>query len=147
MDLSRDLDFLSGALTSVSGICLDPKSSLKLDLDSLHDRTLQWASLPVSSQTPDISSSARLDAEKSGKDVLFVKTLTGKTIYIKVCLASESVEEFKLKIRDREGIDPNQQRLIFQGKQLEDDKMLKDYDGVEKGKIQILSIRIRNIEL
>ena len=142
MDLSRDLDFLSGALTSVSGICLVPKSSLKLDLDSLHDRTLQWASLPSHpSQTPDISASARLDAEKSGQVGVFVKNLSGKRITIYVCLASESVDEFKLKIRDIEDIEPSQQRLIYQGKQLEDGKMLKDY-GVEKCKIQIPSIRI-----
>jgi ubiquitin len=72
---------------------------------------------------------------------IFVKTLTGKTITLDVDY-NTSIEDVQYLIREKEGIPPNQQRLIFAGRQIELGRTLADYRVIRESTLHLI-LRLR----
>eukprot|EP01028_Stygiella_incarcerata_P010995 TRINITY_DN59_c1_g1_i1.p1 TRINITY_DN59_c1_g1~~TRINITY_DN59_c1_g1_i1.p1 ORF type:complete len:595 (+),score=143.95 TRINITY_DN59_c1_g1_i1:129-1913(+) len=75
------------------------------------------------------------------KCALHIRLITGKSFVLHMD-DTESISAVMTKIGDREGIPPDQQRLIYAGKQLEDDRMICDY-GIQSGATLHLVLRLR----
>ncbi len=74
--------------------------------------------------------------------VVYVKTLTGRNVQIESLESEDTVEYLKAEYQKREGIPPGEQRIIYAGKQLEDDRTLSDYN-IQKESILHMVLRLR----
>ena len=74
--------------------------------------------------------------------IIYVKSLTGKLTILEDVYPSNTIQEIKILVQNKEGISPDQQRLIFDGEQLEDGRVLADY-GVKHDSILHIVLRLR----
>ena len=96
--------------------------------------------LKVSTPAGSVAAPPGVASPADGAYQIFVKTLTGKTILLWVT-ASESVFSVKTKVAAKEGLPPEAQRLIYGGRQLEDDKSLSDFSVGQEATLH-LALRI-----
>ena len=128
MDYSSNKHFLAGALSALCpGERIRPITKEKDPDKFSYDRLVQHSLTPI----------RWVAAPSSPSDIaLIVKTFTNKTIYV-VANPAHSIEEVKIKLEEREGTPPDQQRLIFEGKQLEHGRTLHDCN-IEHGSTLVM---------
>ena len=128
--LNRRVDGAAGSALSLGEVCKSRGAFVLYDMRVPAEAELAGKLRAVS------------DASAFSDMTLFVRTLTGKAFELNDVHPDASVDNVKAKLQDKEGIPPDQMRLVFAGKQLEDGRTLRDYKIQPKSELHLI-LRLR----
>ncbi len=133
----NDQKLLTAAMSAVMGIHLESFTNCsilqpKVSLFNYHGKTYSYAPVGDTLVAP---------ISTTGEMKIFLKTLTGKTIACYIA-SNATIRELKHQIQNIEGIPPDQQRILFIGKELDDSLRLSDYNIQHESTVYLL-LRLR----
>ncbi|XP_051119348.1 ubiquitin-NEDD8-like protein RUB2 [Andrographis paniculata] len=143
---------LNGTTTALDVECSDTAETVKAMIEEIESSCMEEQKLifagkmlederPLADYNIKKASTLHLTMGLRGGTMIKVKTLTGKEIEIDI-EPTDTIDRIKERVEEKEGIPPVQQRLIYAGKQLADDKTAKDYN-IEGGSVLHLVLALR----